>query len=77
MIISHDRRAKVDEIAAEMDRRGRVIEQLEERRDALVAKLGAVSRVRDGYDSQSKFADIDCAVHFREFVRRIDDALMA
>lgn len=29
MIITHDRRAKIDEVAAEMDRRGEVIERLE------------------------------------------------
>lgn len=32
----------------------------------------AIKKVRDGYADQARFADIDCAVHFREFVRRID-----
>lgn len=36
--------------------------------------LAAVRKVRDGYADQAKFADIDCAVHFREFVRRLDKA---
>lgn len=31
MIITHDRRTKIDEIVAEMDRRGEVIERLEAR----------------------------------------------
>lgn len=37
--------------------------------------IARIQKVRDGYASQAKFADIDCAVHFREFVRRIDAAL--
>lgn len=40
MIITHNRRAKIDEIAAEMDRRGEVIERLEAdiaRKDAMLA----------------------------------------
>lgn len=32
----------------------------------------AIRKVRDGYAQQARFADVDCAVHFREFVRRID-----
>jgi hypothetical protein len=40
-------------------------------------KLDAVISMRNGYASQAKFADIDSAVHFREFVRRIDAALAA
>lgn len=32
----------------------------------------AIRKVRDGYAQQARFADADCAVHFREFVRRID-----
>lgn len=51
MIISHDRRAKIDEIAAEMDRRGAVIERLEAdiiRKDEVLAmaldRLGIASR---------------------------------
>ena len=39
------------------------------------AEVARVRKVRDGYASQAKFADIDCAVHFREFVRRIEAAL--
>jgi hypothetical protein len=38
-------------------------------------KLARIRKVRDGYADQARFADIDCAVHFREFVRRIDAAL--
>lgn len=37
--------------------------------------LARVRKVRDGYADQAKFADIDCAVHFREFVRRLDEAI--
>lgn len=51
MIITHDRRAKIDEIAAEMDRRGEVIERLEAaiaRKDELLGmaldRLGIASR---------------------------------
>lgn len=51
MIITHDRRAKIDEIAAEMDRRGEVIERLEAaiaRKDELLGmaldRMGIASR---------------------------------
>ena len=39
--------------------------------------VSAIRKVRDGYADQARFADIDCAVHFWEFVRRIDAALAA
>jgi hypothetical protein len=74
-IISHVRRATIPEISAELDRRGAVIENIEEERDAVSDKINAIRKVRDGYADQARFADIDCAVHFREFVRRIDAAL--
>lgn len=70
-----ERTAGIAEMAVEMDRRGEVILRIEEARDALNDKLNAVRKVRDGYADQSRFADIDCAVHFREFVRRIDGAI--
>lgn len=35
----------------------------------------AVKKVRDDYASQAKFADIEAVGYFREFIRRIDDAL--
>lgn len=35
----------------------------------------AVEAVRDGYKSQMKFCDIEALGYFREFVRRIDNAL--
>ncbi len=35
----------------------------------------ALTKVRDGYASQMKFADIEAIGYFREFIRRIDAAL--
>lgn len=35
----------------------------------------AIEAVRDGYKSQMKFCDIEALGYFREFVRRIDNAL--
>lgn len=70
MIITHDRRATINEVATEMDRRGKVIEELE-------ARISRIEKVKIGYADQARFADIDCAVHFREFVRRIDAAIAA
>lgn len=52
-----------------------IVANLEEERDVLGDKVNAIRKVRDGYANQARFADIDCAVHFREFVRRIDAAL--
>jgi hypothetical protein len=49
--------------------------QWSEERGVMIDRIQAIRKVRDGYADQSKFADIDCAVHFREFVRRIDAAL--
>ncbi len=39
--------------------------------------LAKVRKVRDGYADQAKFADVDPASYFREFVRRLDSACMA
>ena len=39
------------------------------------AAFGAIRAVRDGYASQARFADVEAAAYFREFVRRIDAAL--
>lgn len=41
------------------------------------AQIEAIKKVRDQYASQARFSDIDCAVHFRDFVRRIDAAIAA
>lgn len=49
--------------------------QWQDERGVMIGRIEAVKKVRDGYASQAKFADVDCAVHFREFVRRIDAAL--
>jgi hypothetical protein len=46
-----------------------------EREVAAQAALARIRKVRDGYADQAKFADVDQASHFREFVRRIDDAV--
>lgn len=51
--------------------------QWSDERGFMIDRIQAVRKVRDGYADQAKFADIDCAVHFREFVRRIDAALSA
>lgn len=37
--------------------------------------IDAVRAVRDVYASQARFADVDAASYFREFIRRIDAAL--
>jgi len=37
--------------------------------------LTAITKVRDGYRGQMKFCDIEAVEYFREFVRRIDDAI--
>jgi hypothetical protein len=34
-----------------------------------------ITRVRDAYRGQMKFCDIEAFGYFREFVRRLDDAL--
>lgn len=49
--------------------------QWSDERGVMIDRIEAIRKVRDGYASQARFADIDCAVHFREFVRRIDAAL--
>jgi hypothetical protein len=49
--------------------------QWQDERGVMIERIQAVKKVRDGYADQARFADIDCAVHFREFVRRIDAAL--
>lgn len=43
--------------------------------DAMTGALDAVRAVREGYVSQMKFCDIEAMGYFREFVRRIDQAL--
>lgn len=45
MIITHDRRATTDEIVAEMDRRGLVIEVLEAERDRYLEALRNIDSV--------------------------------
>lgn len=45
MIITHDRRATTDEIVAEMDRRGLVIEDLEAERDRYLEALRDIDSV--------------------------------
>ena len=40
-------------------------------------RIAAIRKVRDGYASQARFADVDAASYFREFVSRIDAALTA
>jgi Trm5-related predicted tRNA methylase len=64
------RNASIAEMAVEMDRRGAVIEALE-------AKLKAVANVQRQYADQARFADHEPAAYFREFVRRLDDAMKA
>ena len=39
--------------------------------------LAKVQKVRDSYASQAKFCDIEALGYFREFIRRIDEALAA
>lgn len=46
-----------------------------EREIAAQAALARIRKVRDGYADQAKFADVDPASYFREFVRRIDEAV--
>ena len=41
----------------------------------LEREKAAILKVRDGYKSQMKFCDIEALGYFREFVRRIDEAL--
>ena len=41
----------------------------------LEREKAAILKVRDGYASQMKFCDIEALGYFREFVRRIDEAL--
>lgn len=44
-VVTSSRRASVDEIAAEMDRRGKSIERLEAQRDALLEALRDIDAV--------------------------------
>jgi len=46
-----------------------------EREVAAQAALARVRKLRDGYADQAKFADVDQAAYFREFVRRLDGAV--
>ena len=50
------------------------VEALEARETEAQAILARIRKVRDGYADQAKFADVDPASYFREFVRRIDGA---
>jgi len=52
-----------------------VVTTLPARARALMEGVENIKKVRDGYASQAKFADVDPAVYFREFVARIDRAL--
>jgi hypothetical protein len=51
------------------------IDALTRREQSAQQILVAIRKVRDGYADQARFADIDAAVHFREFVRRLDLAV--
>ncbi|RTL72373.1 MAG: hypothetical protein EKK41_05120 [Hyphomicrobiales bacterium] len=44
--------------------------------EAASAILAKVRKIRDGYADQAKFADVDPASYFREFVRRLDQACL-
>lgn len=61
--------ALINEAADEIDR----LRDAEVNAQAILAK---VRKVRDGYADQAKFADVDQASYFREFVRRLDEACM-
>jgi len=37
--------------------------------------LARIRKVRDGYADQAKFADVEQASYFREFIRRLDQAV--
>lgn len=37
--------------------------------------LAAIRKVRDEYADQAKFADIEAVSYFREFIRRLDEAV--
>lgn len=50
------------------------IRKLFAREIAAQSALAAIREVRDGYASQARFADIDAASYFREFIRRLDVA---
>lgn len=54
-----------------------VIAGLRGRELAAQATLARVRKVRDGYADQVKFADVDPASCFREFVRRLDAACLS
>lgn len=54
---------------------GRKSMALQEKLSAAEAQLSAIRKMRDGYANQAKFADVEAAAYFREFVRRIDAAL--
>lgn len=68
--------AEVLQLALKSDATLRYCEkQWSDERSVMIGRIQAVKNVRDCYANQARFADIDCAVHFREFVRRIDTAL--
>lgn len=47
-IVTHTRQASVDEIAAEMDRRGHVIEELEKKLDHAIACEAEAAEINEG-----------------------------
>lgn len=49
---------------------------LSDREMAAQSALARVRHLRDGYADQAKFADVEPASYFREFVRRLDAACM-
>lgn len=46
-----------------------------ERDIAAQSALARIRKVRDGYANQEKFADVEQASYFREFIRRLDEAV--
>ncbi len=50
---------------------------VEMREEAAQAALARIRKVRDGYADQAKFADVDEARLFRQFVERLDRAALA
>lgn len=50
-------------------------EEAQERERNAQAILARIRKVRDGYVDQARFADVDPASYFREFVRRLDAAV--
>lgn len=65
---------KLDKTNSELSERNIT---LSDREMASQAALARVKRIRDAYADQAKFADVDPASYFREFVRRLDAACMS